>query len=162
MINVDNGKVYSSLHLDIYEDVIPLIRRANEKKWRVLVLSNQAAVGRGWCSVEDIEKQQDFLQKELALRNAFIDDWYFCPFCEDGKGEGKKKSLLRKPEPGMLLSAAEKYAIDLNRSFMIGDKVSDEIKIPGLQGCHIKRNYDLSSARWPVFSDYSSMTTILK
>ena len=160
VINVDDGKVYSYSHLEIYEDIIPLIRRANEKKWKVVVLSNQAAVGRGLCSVEDIEKQQDFLQKELSLRNAFIDDFFFCPFCEDGKD--KKKSLLRKPEPGMLLLAAEKYAIDLKRGFMIGDKVSDEIKIPGLKGCLIKRNYDLKSARWPVFSDYSSMMTMFR
>ena len=58
--------------------------------------------------------------------DALIDDFYCC-FCHEDGGinKYKQKSFYRKPYPGMLLSAATDYEIDINKSFMVGDKFSD-------------------------------------
>jgi hypothetical protein len=53
-------------------------------------------------------------------------------------------SYDRKPSPGMILKAAEKYLIDLPRSFMIGDKVTDRIDLPGLRSYLVQGTYPIS------------------
>ena len=153
----DHGYVHLPEQVDLYEEIIPLIQFANHQKWWVLVVSNQAGVAHGKYPTSHVEKLHHYLEDILASKNAFIDDWIYCPFHSDGKGEFKKKSLLRKPEPGMVLKACEKYPVDLQRSFMVGDKVSDEIKLPGPKGFLMQRNYNLTEAKWPVFSNYNDI-----
>ena len=62
----------------------------------------------------------------FAAHGAPIDGVYFCPFHpEHGIGEYRRESLFRKPGPGMILQAACELDIDLHKSVLIGDKVSD-------------------------------------
>ena len=57
-----------------------------------------------------------------------IDDYYFCPFHEDyGIGKYKKKSLDRKPKPGMINKAIKHHNIDPLNSIFIGDNISDMV-----------------------------------
>lgn len=102
-----------------------------------IVVSNQSGIARGYFTQEDVEKLNDIISHKLADKGIVIDAWYFCPHGpEDDCG-------CRKPRPGMLLEAAKKMNIDLNRSWMIGDKTSDIVagKASGAKTVLVKTGY---------------------
>ena len=105
------------------------------KKFKVIIVSNQPAVGRGLCNEEDAKKINEMVIFLLSKKNAKIDNIYMC-FHHPLKGIGKYKieCECRKPKPGMLLKAAREHNIDLSKSFMIGDKIGD-IKAGHDAGC---------------------------
>jgi D-glycero-D-manno-heptose 1,7-bisphosphate phosphatase len=158
IINVDLGYVFEADKVVIYEDIIPLIKAANEKEMPVIVLTNQSGIAKGWYKEEDVVKLHHFLQEEINLLGGKIDGWFYSPFHPtEGIGEYKKESLLRKPGPGMALLACELFPIDLSKSYMVGDKLSDNLRIPGLNCLNFKRGYDLSGSKFPTFESYKEI-----
>lgn len=95
------------------------IERLNRANFRVMIVTNQSAVGRGLMTLDDLAEVHTRLQSEVALEGGRIDAVYFCPHRPD---EG---CSCRKPAPGMLLRAAAEHEIDLHRSYMIGDSPKD-------------------------------------
>jgi histidinol-phosphate phosphatase family protein len=91
----------------------------NRKGFLVIVVTNQAGVGRGRFPIEAIGPVHARLDELLAPVHAHIDGYYFCPHHPDDRCH------CRKPLPGMIHEAAAAHSIDLSRSFMIGDKCSD-------------------------------------
>lgn len=158
IINVDRGYIHLPRDITLYEEACDLIRFAKERGWWVFVLTNQSGVARGKFTCQQLEALHRHLGELLAQREAPVDDWFYCPFLPPFS----KASVLRKPGPGMVLQACQKYSIDLEKSFMIGDKLSDELEIPILQGAHIQRARDLKGAKWPIFSNYGQLLKYLK
>ncbi len=97
------------------------IAQLNRSGIPVIVVSNQAGVARGLFTVEDIEKVNERMRELLACHGASLDGIYYCGHHPDYDIECE----CRKPRPGLLLKAAEEMDIDLSRSFMIGDKLTD-------------------------------------
>ncbi|CCW34496.1 histidinol-phosphate phosphatase family protein [Chthonomonas calidirosea] len=95
------------------------IGRLNRADFRVIIVTNQSAVGRGLMTVGDLEEVHARLRAEIASEGGRIDAVYFCPHRPE---EG---CSCRKPAPGMLLRAAEEYDIELPRSYMVGDSPKD-------------------------------------
>lgn len=94
----------------------------------LIIVSNQSGVARGIVSEEVLEQIHHRLQKLLADEGAYLDAIYYCPYHPDGVvGRYRMESDLRKPNPGMLLKAAEEHDIDLSNSWMIGDSYRDVI-----------------------------------
>ena len=91
----------------------------------VVVVSNQSGVGRGYYTEEDVDILHRHIAGELAKSGARVDAWFYCPHHPQGKGSYSLACRCRKPLPGMLLEAARRYAIDLEASVMIGDKLVD-------------------------------------
>jgi D-glycero-D-manno-heptose 1,7-bisphosphate phosphatase len=99
--------------------VLPALARLTNTPYRIVIVTNQAGIGRGIISrlvVEDIHAR---LIQEIIKSNGRIDGVYICPHKpEDG-------CSCRKPQPGLILQAAQDLEIDLGRSMMIGDNLSD-------------------------------------
>jgi len=94
--------------------------------YRTVVVSNQSAVARGIVSEEMLERIHERLREVLALKGASFDGIYYCPYHPEGViPKYSKDSDWRKPQPGMLLAAAEEMDIDLTESWMVGDMPSD-------------------------------------
>ena len=93
----------------------------------VLVVTNQAGVARGYYDEAQIGRFHDALSARLASENARIDAFYHCPFHADAVVERYKHPDHpdRKPNPGMLLRAIKDWSIDVEQSFLVGDKESD-------------------------------------
>lgn len=126
VINVDHGYVSSRDNFEFMEGIFELCRRAKQLGLLIVVVTNQAGIGRGYYS------EQDFLELTKWMRGVFddqgapIDKVYYCPYhAELGIGIYKAESPFRKPAPGMILQAADELGIDLGRSILIGDKDSD-------------------------------------
>jgi D-glycero-D-manno-heptose 1,7-bisphosphate phosphatase len=105
---------------------IKAIKYLNKKKYKVVVVTNQSGVARGFFTIKDVKKIHSYIQKKLKKNDAKIDAFYFCPFHKDGIiKKYKKNSSLRKPNIGMFLLAKRKWNIDKKNSFMIGDQKTD-------------------------------------
>ncbi|UCE60129.1 MAG: HAD family hydrolase [Phycisphaerales bacterium] len=104
------------------------IRRFAEMGHLVVIVSNQSGVARGLFDEEDLRKVHTRVEELLAAEGAGVNGVYYCPFLDgpDAKIEKyRRASELRKPKPGMLLQAAREMDIDLKRSWMIGNSLSD-------------------------------------
>lgn len=102
------------------------IRRLKDAGCRVIVVTNQSGVARGYFSREDVARLHEHIQRELARIGAAVNAFYLCPHHPDeGIGEFKVDCDCRKGKPGMLLQAAAEHGIDLAASFMVGDKRAD-------------------------------------
>lgn len=91
-----------------------------------------------------------------------IDDLIFCPYSFKGYiDKFKKKSNLLKPNEGMVFEIMKKYSIDIDNSFMIGDKSTDALNIKGLKNIHLQREHDILS-EFPIFNDYEEILNYIK
>ena len=94
--------------------------------YKLVIVTNQSAVARGIVTEEVLDEIHQRLEKLFEHKGAYIDRIYSCPFHPDGIiGEYRRESNLRKPNPGMLLAAADDMNIDLSQSWMIGNSFHD-------------------------------------
>ncbi len=96
--------------------------------FRIVVVTNQGGVARGKYGEEDVEKVHERIRELVTQKTtgAHIDAFYYCPFHPKGTVEAyTREHEDRKPQPGMLLRAAEDFSIDLSRSWMVGDALRD-------------------------------------
>lgn len=102
------------------------VARLNAKGIPVVVVTNQSGIGRGRFGWQDFAAVMSRMGTLMALENAWIDAVYASPHHELGQGEyAVVDHPERKPNPGMLVRAAEEHGLDLTRSWMIGDKDID-------------------------------------
>jgi D-glycero-D-manno-heptose 1,7-bisphosphate phosphatase len=99
---------------DFINGIGPALRRLKEKGLLVIVATNQPDIARGRLAPAELEKMHNSIRKRLP-----IDDIFYCPH------DDNQNCSCRKPKPGMLIAAARKWGIDLNRSFLIGDSRKD-------------------------------------
>lgn len=87
--------------------------------FRLVVVSNQSGVARGFYTVSDVQALHSRIAKDLRAAGVNVAGFYFCPH---GPGDGCE---CRKPRPGLLLQAQKDLKIDLSLSYMVGDKLID-------------------------------------
>ncbi|MCR4842708.1 MAG: HAD family hydrolase, partial [Eubacterium sp.] len=125
-INRHVGFISSPGEFELLPGVARAIRRINESGYLAVVVTNQPVVARGEVSFEGLREIHNKMETELGKEGAYLDGIYYCPHHPDSGFEGEVPDLkfeceCRKPRPGMLLSAAEDFNIDLSESWMIGD-----------------------------------------
>jgi D-glycero-D-manno-heptose 1,7-bisphosphate phosphatase len=101
----------------IFPGASEALRRLKSKGFKLIVITNQSGIGRGFFSVDAYRSVESEVSRQLG--HGLIDATYFCP---DVPGQ---RSSHRKPSPGMILQAKREHEIDLTRSFFIGDKEID-------------------------------------
>jgi D-glycero-D-manno-heptose 1,7-bisphosphate phosphatase len=126
IINHDIGYTHKIPEFKFIDGIFDLCRVAVREGYILIVVTNQAGIGRGLYTETDFLRLTDWMRGVFELERAPITDVFFCPYHpEHGIGEYKADSFDRKPNPGMFLKAAEKHSISLADSIMIGDKDSD-------------------------------------
>jgi histidinol-phosphate phosphatase family protein len=96
----------------------------------VVVVTNQSVIARGLCTIAELGEIHKKMETELGADGAFVEAIYFCPHHPHGGFEGEVKEFkipctCRKPSPGMLLAAQERFNIDLSKSYLVGDSPRD-------------------------------------
>ncbi|OGC04214.1 hypothetical protein A2276_06380 [candidate division WOR-1 bacterium RIFOXYA12_FULL_43_27] len=125
-INHDKGYIDHPSKIDLLPGSSEAIRTFNEAGLKVVVITNQSGVARGYFNEGMLSAIDKSLQKKLLSENAFYDAIYYCPHHpEVGSYPYKQDCDCRKPNPGMLLKAAEEFNLNLDECFMVGDKLSD-------------------------------------
>jgi len=102
------------------------IRAANKLGFKVIVITNQSGIARGLIKEEELKIVHNKLVELLELEGAHLDAIYFCPHHPD-IGDNRYRILCdcRKPNSGMLKYAQEEFNIDLQKSYVVGDRIID-------------------------------------
>jgi D-glycero-D-manno-heptose 1,7-bisphosphate phosphatase len=121
--------------LKLTQGAAKAIHLLNSHNVPVIVVTNQSGIARDYFTEAQMHLVHHALDLILAADNAKIDAYYFCPHHPiAGIGDYKMTCSCRKPEPGMLHQAAQDLFLDLSKSYLIGDKLTD-IKAGNLAGC---------------------------
>ena len=131
-INKYVGFLRKPEEFELLNGVAEAIRRINQSGYLAIVVTNQPVIARGevtWEGLDEIHRKMETL---LGQEGAYLDDIFVCPHHPDRGFPGERLEYkmdcdCRKPKPGMLRKAAEKYNIDLAESWMIGDSQRDVV-----------------------------------
>lgn len=160
----DIGYPHKKEHFHLNNEVLPFLKRLQDYNYEFIIITNQSGIARGLFSISTYKKFHSFLEKEFKKFKLKFLDVYFCPYYEHGKIKRySKKSILRKPYPGMVLKAFSKYNINYEKSFMIGDKESDIIKLPYLSSYLVKGEFPLEENKNSyIFKNFDELFIKLK
>lgn len=126
VINIDFNYVYKIEDIVFIDNIFDLVRLANKLGFLVIIVTNQAGISREIFSEHDFIKTMDWILNQFKKRNALINSYYYCPYHPKfPKKDYEHFKDDRKPNPGMLIKAKEKYKINMQESIIIGDKITD-------------------------------------
>jgi D-glycero-D-manno-heptose 1,7-bisphosphate phosphatase len=120
------------------------IKRLNDARLPVIVITNQSGVRRGYFPESLVQAVHDLMIQQLKSQGAFVDAMYYCPHT------GADACDCRKPKPGLLERAARDHHLDLRRSFVVGDRYGD-IELAhaaGSRGIMVRTGYGEGDLQW--------------
>jgi D-glycero-D-manno-heptose 1,7-bisphosphate phosphatase len=118
-ISEEVGYLNHASRFRMFPFVAAAIHRFNEAGLPVVVVTNQSGVGRGYFPESLVHTVNELMTRNLAISGAKLDAVYYCPHVSS------ENCSCRKPKTGMLDRAAQELALDLQRSFVIGDRYGD-------------------------------------
>ena len=118
-INVDYGYVYKIEDLKFIDGVIEALQILSNLGYKLIIVTNQSGIGRSFYSDEEYLKFNNHMLKLLRDKNVIIDGVYYCPHISTDNCD------CRKPKLKLFYDAIKDFDIDLNNSFVIGDKERD-------------------------------------
>lgn len=122
----DRGYVYKVEDLRFLPGVVAALHQLKHMGYLLICVTNQSGVARGMFTLKDVENFNEHMLQQLASLNASLDGIYVCPHHTEGKiKEYAVACDCRKPLPGLIEQACEDFDIDLDKSFLVGDKDSD-------------------------------------
>ncbi|MBR6267614.1 MAG: HAD-IIIA family hydrolase [Selenomonadaceae bacterium] len=129
-INKYKGYLTNEADFELLPGAAEAVRKINLSGYLCIVITNQPAVARGEMTIEDLNEIHRKMETLLGEQGAYVDGIYYCPHHPDKGFPGEIQELkmecsCRKPNPGLLRMAADKYNIDLSESWMIGDSWRD-------------------------------------
>ena len=119
VINKEVGYLHKIIDFRFIDGVFNACEHFQSLGYKLVIVTNQSGIGRGYYQEEDFYKLTQWMLLEFHNQGIGILDVFHCPhnpelFCK-----------CRKPQPGMLIDARDKYNINMSESWMIGDKESD-------------------------------------
>lgn len=160
-INIEKNYLYRPEDFEFIEGAKKAIKLLNDNNYKVIVVTNQAGVARGYYSEQDVIKLHEYVNEMLRMENAHIDDFFYCPHHpEHGIGKYKVKCNCRKPGTEMFEHACRKYNIDVSKSWMIGDNVSDieagnayKLRTILVSTGYGKKIYESNSVKYDIYKE---------
>lgn len=126
VINHEVGWLHRVEDVRFVDGIFSLCRAAKELGYVIVVVTNQAGIGRGLYTVEDFERLTEWMLGEFRREGVELDAVYHSPFHpEHGIGEYRRDDEDRKPRPGMLLRARAAFGVELGESVIVGDRCTD-------------------------------------
>ncbi len=126
---------------ELLDGVIEAIKAINCSDYLAIVITNQPVIARGEVSLNELQEIHNKMETLLGDQGAYVDAIFYCPHhphkgFEGERPEYKIECECRKPKPGLIVEAAQRYNIDLSQSWMIGDGAND-IQAGLNAGCHV-------------------------
>lgn len=162
-INEDVGFLRREEQLRLLPGVAGAVAELNRMGWLVIVVTNQPVIARGEATLEELDAIHRKLETLLGQEGAYVDAIYYCPHHPDRGFPGERPEYkidcaCRKPKPGMLLEAADRFHIDLTSSWMVGDSWRD-MEAGRAAGCHTAGIFGCAGER--SFHDLPEFTLFL-
>lgn len=155
VINREKGYITDFKQLEIFPYAKKAIKIIKKLGFLTVVVTNQSAVARGFVTEANLKKINNYLQEYLAL-----DTIYYCPHLPPGDSIEKNPYIIncdcRKPSTGMVRTAVDELAINLERSYMVGDRATDIImgQTIGLKTVLLNSGYGVKNLEQVVYPDY--------
>lgn len=152
-INEQMGYINHISRFVLLPNVSKAISRLNHFGYLTIVLSNQSGVARGYFPIELVYRVNDYMESMLKKNNATIDAIFFCPHYPNGKVPAYSKSCdCRKPGIGLVQKAAKHFDIDMQNSYMVGDRYTDieMARRCGLPSVLVKTGYGLGDLEYVI------------
>jgi len=122
-------------HLRLYDGIGPGLRALQSLGFKLVVVTNQSGVARGYFTEETLRGLHEYLSDQLRALDVTLDAIEYCPHHPDGVvAELRRRCDCRKPAAGMLLRAARDLNLDLGASWLIGD-ILDDVEAGRRVGC---------------------------
>lgn len=125
VINVNHGYVYKREDCDFVSGIFDLCRAAQVKDYKIFIVTNQSGIARGFYSQEAFYSFSRWLRQQFWLRGVSISHTYHCPHHPKQASRYGISCVCRKPRPGMLFRARKDFRINMQKSLMVGDSLSD-------------------------------------
>lgn len=126
VVNEEVGYLHRVEEVRFVEGIFSLCRTAMKLGYRLIVVTNQAGIARGYYTEEDFQTLMVWMREALRAEGVELDAVYHCPYHpEHGIGEYKREHEDRKPGTGMLRRGAKEFGVELGNSVMVGDRCSD-------------------------------------
>jgi D-glycero-D-manno-heptose 1,7-bisphosphate phosphatase len=133
------------------------IAQLNRHGYRVLIATNQSGIARGYYDIDTLDAIHEKLTHELAAVGGYVEEIFFCPHHPDDRCQ------CRKPNPGMLFAIAEKYPVNLTKTYFIGDSHVD-IQAANAAGCQpiliLSDKGLLAQAQYPEMKEVPSFDSL--
>ncbi|MGM0518969.1 MAG: D-glycero-beta-D-manno-heptose 1,7-bisphosphate 7-phosphatase [Campylobacterota bacterium] len=119
IINIDKNYVYKIEEFEFCNDIFELCNYLKKLNYELIVVTNQSGIGRGYYTIEDFKKLTNWMISQFNKQKIELLDIFYCPHAPE------ENCTCRKPKTGMIEKAKKKYNIDLDSSWLIGDKITD-------------------------------------
>jgi D-glycero-D-manno-heptose 1,7-bisphosphate phosphatase len=126
VINEEIGYLHKAEDVRFVDGIFSLCRTAQRLGYRLIVVTNQAGIARGYYTAADFEALMAWMRERLLEESITLDAVYHCPFHPThGVGEYLREHEDRKPGPGMLRRGEREFGLDLTQCVIVGDRCSD-------------------------------------
>ena len=125
VINYDKGYVYKWEDFIFIEGVIESLKILQKSNYKLIIVTNQSGIGRKYFTEDEYKELTNKYSEFLNEKGINISGIYHCPHLPDNLSQ--EQCECRKPNPGLILKGAYDHKINLKKSIMIGDKISDMI-----------------------------------
>lgn len=152
VLTKEKGYVVSPEDMEIFPYVRECIRQIREKGFLAIVVTNQGGIAKGLFTEKTLGEMNDRL-----IRQTGVDAVYYCPHHPEGCVEGYAgECTCRKPSMGMLEAARKDFAVDMEMSWMVGDRASDILtgKNAGIRTILLESGYGTAGLEFEVEPDY--------
>lgn len=141
-LKLENDYVKTIEEFVFIDDIFQILKQIKDEGYMIIIVTNQQGVGKGLMSENELNKIHNYMQNEIIKRVGFgFDAIYYCTDLAE------INSYRRKPNPGMLVEAIDKFNINAEKSYIIGDSESDIIagKKVGLKTIYIGSNQKIKA-----------------
>lgn len=126
VVNVNHGYVHRQENFDFIDGIFELARAACKHQYQIVVITNQAGIGRGYYTEADFQRLTAWMCAQFEMAGAPIARVYHSPYHPtEGVGTYRRDDFSRKPNPGMIIQAQRELGLNLASSVLVGDKLSD-------------------------------------
>jgi D-glycero-D-manno-heptose 1,7-bisphosphate phosphatase len=160
----DKGYIFRRQDFEFIDGVFAACRRLNELGYKIIVVTNQSGIGRGYFTDQQFQTLNRWMLQRFVEEAAPLTGVYYCPYHSEGKGEYRRDSPYRKPGPQMLLDAAADHGLDMAASFMAGDKLIDiqAGKAASVGRCYFIRGKEELPPEYADVKQYDSLSALVK
>lgn len=158
--NVPNN--IDPVHISLDPYAVRALQLLHQQDYMIFMITNQPGIAHGYFSEADIHEVYFHINKQLKEHGVKLHGFYYCPHHLQGKQWPYNTACTcRKPQPGMLLQAAEEFNVNLNTSWMIGDTL-DDVEAGNRAGCKTilidngnEAGWNLEGQRKPTYISYN-------
>jgi D-glycero-D-manno-heptose 1,7-bisphosphate phosphatase len=138
--------------LELFPWTIEALRLMRRAGFKLVVITNQAGVARGYFDEALVQSVHRYLGDRFAAAGAAVDAFYYCPHHPEATVPAYRANCAcRKPNPGLVEQAVREHAIDLEQSFVVGDRWLDvrTAQNAGARGILVRTGYGAHESRHP-------------